>query len=135
MATIGNITFACAEPDALATFWADILEYELEDIPPPLRDALEDAGHDPSDGRAISDPNGDGPRLFFKRMEKSPTEQIPIHLDLYVEDREAAVAAFVTQGATEIETKSLDLGAHEQVWTVLEDPEGNGFCVSAPQHQ
>lgn len=132
MATIQNVTFACDEPDELATFWADTLGYELESIPPPLADALEAAGHDPSDGRAISDPDGAGPRLFFKRMPKSPTEHIPIHLDLEVPDREAAIEELVERGANEVETRSLDLGDHAQVWTVMEDPEGNGFCVAAP---
>ena len=130
MASIQNITFACAEPDELAAFWADTLEYDLEPIPPALADALEATGRDPSDGRAIFDPSGDGPRLFFKRMPKSATEHIPIHLDLEVPDREAAVATFVENGATEVETKTLDLGEHEQVWTVMNDPEGNGFCVA-----
>lgn len=130
MASIQNITFACEEPDALAAFWATTLGYELEPIPQALADSLERAGHDPRDGRAIVDPENDGPRLFFKRMEKSTTEQLPIHLDLAVSDREEAVETFVANGATEIETKSLDLGAHSQVWTVMQDPEGNGFCVA-----
>ncbi len=131
MASIQNITFACDEPDELAEFWAEALEYELEPIPPALVDALEAAGEDPSDGRSIFDPDGDGPRIFFKRGPKSPTEHIPIHLDLDVHDREEAVNTLVEHGATKVETKTLDLGEHEQVWTVMNDPEGNGFCVAA----
>ena len=130
MATIQNVTFACEEPDELAAFWAETLGYELEPIPPAFEEALEAAGHDPGDARAIFDPSGDGPRLFFKRMAKSATDHIPIHLDLAVEDRETAVSRLAELGATEVETKSLVVGDHRQVWTVMEDPEGNGFCVA-----
>jgi hypothetical protein len=31
---------------------------------------------------------GEGPDLFFKRMRKSPTIELPIHLDVNVPDRE-----------------------------------------------
>ena len=130
MASIQNVTFACDEPDELATFWADTLEYELEPIPPELEEALRAAGEDPADARAIFDPSGNGLRLFFKRMPKSSTEHIPIHLDLVVPDRSRAVEELVARGANKIETKTLDLGEHEQIWTVMEDPEGNGFCVA-----
>ena len=132
MASICNVTFACEEPEELAAFWAAALEYEIEELPPAFVEELEDAGLDPSDVRAISDPNGSGPRLFFKRMPKTPTEHMPIHLDLNVDDREAAVAELVDLGATEVETKLLEAGPHRQIWTVMEDPEGNGFCVQAP---
>ncbi len=134
MATIQNVTFACDEPDELATFWAETLDYELEPIPSEFAQALADAGHDPSDARAIFDPTGDGPRLFFKRMPKSTTEHIPIHLDLSVPNREQAVTELVTRGATEIETKTRDIGERVQIWTVMEDPEGNGFCVAPDSH-
>lgn len=132
MASIRNVTFACENPNELADFWAAVLEYEKEELPPAFADDLEAAGHDPADAVAISDPAGEEPRLFFKRMSKTPTESIPIHLDLDVVDREAAVAAFVELGATAVETKTFEAGDHREVWTVMEDPESNGFCVAAP---
>lgn len=132
MVSIGNVTFACEEPDELASFWAAVLDYELEAIPPAFAEALEEAGHDPTDARAISDPSGDGSRLFFKRMPKTPTEHIPIHLDVHVADRTDAVERFADLGAREIETKSFEAGNHREVWTVMKDPEENGFCVAAP---
>ena len=130
MPAIQNVTFACEEPEELASFWASALDYEIEPIPPGFTELLESAGHDPSDARAIFDPTGEGPRLFFKRMPKSSADHIPIHLDLAVPDREEAVAELIEKGATNIETKTLDLGKYQQHWTVMEDPEGNGFCVA-----
>lgn len=132
MVSIGNITFACEDPGELAGFWAETLNYEKETLPPEFVEALKEAGHDPTDGCAISDPTGAGPRLFFKCMEKSQTESIPIHLDLNVADREATVAELSALGATKVETKTLEAGQHQEIWTVMKDPEGNGFCVYSP---
>jgi hypothetical protein len=33
-------------------------------------------------------------------------------------------------GATEVEERSQKIGPYEEFWTVMRDPEGNGFCVS-----
>ena len=30
----------------------------------------------------------------------------------------------------EVEERSQKIGPHEEFWTVMKDPEGNGFCVS-----
>ena len=41
MASIGNVTFACEDPAALAEFWAAAIEYELEELPPGLHAPIE----------------------------------------------------------------------------------------------
>ena len=33
-------------------------------------------------------------------------------------------------GATFVEERSQKIGRFEEFWTVMKDPEGNGFCVS-----
>lgn len=132
-ASIGNVTFACDDPDRLATFWAAALDYEREELPPELLEAWLDAGGDPNDAAAIVDPTGEGPRLYFQKKPKTPTESIPIHLDLTTDDREATVAELIELGATEVETKTREIGPHAETWTVMEDPENNGFCVQAPE--
>lgn len=132
MATIGNITFAAEDPASLASFWAQALEYELEEPPPGLLEAIEAEGGDPNAAAAAVDPEGSGPRLFFKKLPRSAPENIPIHLDLNADDREAEVQRLSELGATEIETKSETLGPYTESWTVMQDPEGNGFCVQSP---
>lgn len=132
MTSIGNITFACDDPGALADFWAAALDYELEELPAELEEALLDAGRDPNDAAAIVDPDGEQPRLFFKKMPKTETESIPIHLDLNTDDRNATVDRLVELGAKKVETKTQQIGPVTETWTVMEDPEGNGFCVQAP---
>jgi hypothetical protein len=75
-------------------------------------------------------PEGAAPRLLFQRNPKTPTTSIPIHLDLKAEDPEAEVERLVGLGATIVETKSRSIGPFTENWTVMQDPERNGFCVS-----
>lgn len=132
MASIGNVTFACDDPAALASFWAAAIDYEVEEPPPGLLEAIEAEGGDTSAAAAAVDPAGGGPRLFFKKMPKSATEHVPIHLDLEAADREAAVERLVELGASVVETKTETTGPYTETWTVMRDPEGNGFCVQSP---
>jgi hypothetical protein len=129
VASLGNITFACEDPDRLAGFWAAALGYVKQDPPPEFMEAWLAAGRDPNGAAAIVDPEGKGPRLFFEKKAKSPTTSIPIHLDLNASDREAEVRRLVGLGAREVETRTRTTGPYTDTWTVMKDPEGNGFCV------
>lgn len=132
MTSIANITFACEDPAALAAFWADPVGYELQEAPPGLLEAIEAEGGDPNAAAAAVDPEGRGPRLFFKKMAKSEPEHIPIHLDLNAADREAEVERLSELEATVVETKTETTGPYTETWTVMRDPEVNGFCVQSP---
>lgn len=132
MATIGNVTFACSDPAALAAFWADATGYELQEPPPGLIDAIETQGGDTNAAAAAVDPDGRGPRLFFRKMPRSDPDHVPIHLDLNADDREAEVERLVGLGAAVVETKTETTGPYTETWTVMRDPEGNGFCVQSP---
>lgn len=115
MLRLNHITFACEDSRALAGFWANVLGYETE----------------PRDVDCFA--RGDaGPELFFKHMPKSPTIELPIHLDVNVPDREAEVQRLLGIGARLVETKTHEIGDLKETWTVMRDPEGNGFCVQAP---
>lgn len=129
MARIANITFTCADPAALCSFWVEALGYEVQEAPPEFMELWLAAGRDPNGAAAAVDPAGVGPRLFFNKDEKTETTSIPIHLDLAVEDREAEVERLVGLGASVVETKERTTGEWVETWTVMRDPEGNGFCV------
>jgi predicted enzyme related to lactoylglutathione lyase len=129
MARLGNVTFACENPAALCAFWSAALGYRQQDAPPGFMDAWIAAGRDPNGAAAAVDPTGQGPRLYFQKKPKSDTESIPIHLDLNADDRETEVARLVDLGATVVETKRQVTGDDSEEWTVMQDPEGNGFCV------
>ena len=112
-------TFSCDEPQRLAEFWSAVLGYEAR-------------AHRGESWEA-TDPLGENVSLLFNRMPKSPTIEVPIHLDVNVPDREAEVERIVGLGARGIvETKTMSIGTLTETWTVMRDPEGNGFCVQGP---
>src|SRR4029079_11199117 len=115
MLQLEAITFSCEDPKRMAEFWAEFLDGY-------------DAGGD--DDRAHA--TGEGTALAFNRMEKSPTIELPIHLDINVPDREAELQRPLGLGARLVETKSHSIGDLSEIWTVMRDPEGNGFCIQSP---
>jgi Glyoxalase-like domain len=134
VARLNNITFACEEPVRLAEFWAAALGYEPIDVPPEVaaeaEKAIERGELDATGWAMLVNPDGTGPRLLFQRRPKTPTEHIPIHLDIHSDDRAAEVERLTALGATPVEERSQKIGPYEEFWTVMKDPEGNGFCVS-----
>ncbi|HZQ80373.1 MAG TPA: VOC family protein [Gaiellaceae bacterium] len=134
MAFLGNINFACENPVELSEFWQAALGYVRPTFPAELEEKIQeqiDAGElDPTGWAMLMPPDGIGPRLLFQRREKTPTESIPIHLDLGSDDAEAEIPRLVELGATIVETKSHTIAGFTESWTVLRDPEGNGFCVN-----
>ena len=103
-------------------------------MPPEVQQAVDAdiaAGKlDPTGWAMLVNPDGTGPRLLFQRRPKTPTEHIPIHLDIHADDRQAEVERLRGLGATVVEERSQKIGLHKEFWTVMKDPEGNGFCVS-----
>jgi Glyoxalase-like domain len=134
VAKLNNITFACEEPVRLAEFWAAALGYEPIETPPEVlaevEKAIEAGELDPTGWAMLVNPEGTGPRLLFQRRPKTPTTDIPIHLDIHSDDRAAEVERLAGLGATLVEERSQKIGPYEEFWTVMKDPEGNGFCVS-----
>jgi predicted enzyme related to lactoylglutathione lyase len=114
---LNHITFACERPERIAEFWGAVLGYTIGP-----RGA----------SWAADDPRGEGPQLVFNRMAKSPTIELPIHLDVNVPDREGEVERLRGLGAHLVETKTSSIGDFSETWTVMRDPEGNGFCVQGP---
>ena len=139
-----QITVDCADPAALAAFWAEVLGYAL-DAPPPGFDswdaALEAFGvpaEHRNDRSAVSDPDGTGPRLFFQKVPEPKAAKNRLHLDVRAapglagEERMAALQAeadrLVALGASVLarHDPSPPLGAGH---LVMADPEGNEFCL------
>ena len=122
----------CTDPESLARFWAAALGYELE--PPPDGFATwddwrrdlglpeEELGGGPD---SIVDPRGEGPRIWFHEVPDAKVVKNRLHLDVTVDDIEAAVGAAKVLGATRIGAIVLDPVSDFQV---MLDPEGNEFC-------
>jgi Glyoxalase-like domain len=130
---LANITFACEEPVRLAEFWGAALGYIEPELPPEVLEDIQrsiDAGElDPTAWAMRVPPDGVGPRLLFQRRPKSSPTDIPIHLDVSVDEVEAEVERLTALGATLVERKSHRVASFEEHWVVMKDPEGNGFCV------
>jgi predicted enzyme related to lactoylglutathione lyase len=112
---LNHITFACEDPARLAEFWTTLLD-----------------GYEPDGEGDAWFGRGDGPELFFRRAEKSATIELPIHLDVNVPDRETELQRILELGGKLVETKSHAIGDLSEIWTVMRDPEGNGFCIQSP---
>ena len=118
-ARLANITFDCADAGGLAGFWSEVLGRPLGTEPAPSRDVatIGDAGHGPSET-----PNW----LFVRVPEPKPPSKNRVHVDLTANDREAEVQRLLALGATRV----ADQDEYGLRWTVLQDPEGNEFCVA-----
>ncbi|MEU1840523.1 VOC family protein [Micromonospora chersina] len=139
-----QITFDCADPAALAAFWATTLGYRLQDPPGGFESweqALDAMGVPPerrNDASAVVDPAGTGPRLFFQRVPEGKQVKNRVHLDVRAapglsgDARMAALEAeaerLVSHGATRLQRHepAPPLGAGH---LVMADPEGNEFCL------
>lgn len=144
MARDVQITFDCADPAALAAFWAEALGYRVQGPPEGFESweqALEAMGVPPerrNDASAVVDPEGSGPRLFFQRVPEGKQVKNRVHLDVRtapglrgdsrMEALEAEAKRLVSHGATRLrrhEPAPPLAGGH----IVMADPEGNEFCL------
>jgi catechol 2,3-dioxygenase-like lactoylglutathione lyase family enzyme len=110
---IGSIVIRCVEFDKMMAFWQEALSY----IP----------RESPKDGWVVlRDPQGTGPNVSLQRVsEKRSGKRSRLHLDLYTHNRESEVKRLVAIGATRYPWKYRP-GSD---FVVLEDPDGNLFCV------
>jgi len=140
-----QVTFDCADPGALAAFWREVLGY-AEEPPPEGHDSWEaalEAFGVPRDlwnsRSACRDPEGVGPRLFFQRVPEGKTVKNRVHLDVRTASElrgearmaalEAEAARLVALGATRRERFEPDSSPGEIGFVVMQDPEGNEFCL------
>ena len=138
-----HIVFDCADPDRLARFWMVALPgYDFPHGPPDGFATWEewaDANQIPEDqrnsGRTLVDKEGHRPDIFFLRVPEPKTTKNRVHLDVKAggpgpdaERRariEAVAEALVAAGGS-IHRR---IDNEEGFWLVLQDPEGNEFCV------
>ena len=110
--TVDSLTFDCHDPQVVADFWCAVLGYDLHEIDE------EDAD--------LRDPKGQGWRLLFQIVPEGKTVKNRAHLDLRPPSSMAEEVARVTVlGATVF--RFVEEGS--SFWTVMQDPEGNEFCV------
>jgi hypothetical protein len=144
-----QLVFDCADPALLTRFWAFALGYVIEPPPPGFtcwNDYWRSVGVpedeiDPEvDGAdSIVDPDGVGPRIWFQIVPEGKVVKNRLHLDVPasggrsvpIDLRRERVAAkadeLVAAGATRV--RVLSTAGQDHYGEVLQDPEGNEFCV------
>jgi Glyoxalase-like domain len=147
-----QVVIDCTDPGRLATFWAQALGY-VEQPPPPGFASWEAAltawkvpesdwnrmaavvapDYDPSHGA------GPRPRVLFMRVPEGKVVKNRVHLDIRAggtratppderwEKAKARAAELEALGATKV--REVNEGVQGR-WVVMQDPEGNEFCVT-----
>ncbi|CAM5428493.1 hypothetical protein SAVIM338S_02428 [Streptomyces avidinii] len=144
-----QLVMDCANPRLMVAFWSRALGYEPE-LPPgghptwraywqdmgvPAEELPEGAGETPE---SIVDPAGRGPRVWFQQVPEVKAGKNRVHLDLKVGGRDAPlevrtrridekVGGLTAAGATVLRVMDEPEGFYA---VVLQDPEGNEFCVA-----
>lgn len=138
-----QVTVDCADPHALADWWAETLDWEVEPSDEAFIRRMISAGYATdadtkqhngvlvwTEGAAIRHPEGPqrAPRVLFQLVAEPKTVKDRIHLDVRIgaADVESAAARLVARGATFLHNGQQ--GPH--TWVTLADPEGNEFCVT-----
>ena len=113
MLTVGSIVIRCADLERQLLFWTAALDYEPR-LPLDVDFAL------------LRPRAGAGPNVSLDAMPSERVLPPRIHLDLYADDQAAEIERLKALGAREVEWDGYPDDAD---WVVLEDTEGNRFCV------
>jgi catechol 2,3-dioxygenase-like lactoylglutathione lyase family enzyme len=114
---IGELVLGCRDPEALARFWCEVLDFVVLD--------REDDGSleiGPREGFG-----GPQPTIILSPQEEPVPEKSRLHIDVNATDRDqdAELERLLALGA-----RPADVGqTGEESWHVLQDPEGNAFCL------
>ena len=111
-----NVTFDCADPGAVARFWAAVTGWPLH----------AEGTWDGHEEYRVGPPAEGGMRLYFVGVPEPKVVKNRLHLDVVPHDRsqQEEIARMVQLGASVADAQPADAG-----WVILADPEGNEFCV------
>jgi predicted enzyme related to lactoylglutathione lyase len=106
-----DIVIDCADPEALAPFWAAALGYTSLGFFDPYV--------------VLLPPERAHPPVMLQRVSEPKVGKVRIHFDLRVPDIEAEAQRLEAIGARRVDVgQGADPG-----WITMADPEGNEFCV------
>lgn len=113
-ARLGNIAFDCDDVLKLAAFWSAVLGRPVDE---GSSEVFASIGGAHAERRE--------PAWYFSRVPEPKQAKNRVHIDLVDPDPDA-VSDLIRLGATVIGKGQMP--GHG--WTVLQDPEGNEFCVA-----
>src|SRR5690349_7962895 len=127
MATLWTLGCDADDPQRIAAFWTRALGY------------VKEFGFDEPDKASIVDPDGVGPAICFLQVPEGKSGKNRLHIDVRVAGPgpwdmverarliRQKVPELVAAGATVVREEWYgDILGH----TVMQDPEGNEFCVA-----
>ncbi|MCL6423610.1 VOC family protein [Brachybacterium sp. JHP9] len=115
---LSHTTWDALDPHTIAEFWRVLLKWEITDAA---------SYHPGSDECYLVSPHGY--TVLFYKVPDAKQVKNRAHMDLVPEDttRDEEVDRALRLGATVVDDRRHDLG-----WAVLQDPEGNEFCILQP---
>ena len=134
---ISNVNFDCSDPGNQARFWALALGTEIMNV--AKHESRISVGGDTvttTEEWSSVETNIPGLHLEFEKVPEGKVVKNRLHLNTSmpsVEELRAEVKRLVALGATVVQERSRSVPGreltHEDVWYVIQDPEGNEFCV------
>ena len=112
---VGSVVIDCNDLPGMLRFWQQALRYEPRDDPPG------------DDFVVLRDPAGRGVNVSLQLVPERRAGKNRLHLDLYTSDEPAEVERLRGLGAT----VSRRIEDPDEDFTLMQDPEGNVFCVVA----
>lgn len=113
MLTVGSIVIRVSDIDAQTQFWTEALDYVVR--APASADFV-----------VLKPRRGSGPNISLDAVRSERVLPPRIHLDLYADDQAAEVERLSALGAREVHWDGRPADAD---YIIMEDPEGNRFCV------
>ncbi|MFD7652652.1 VOC family protein [Actinosynnema sp. NPDC059797] len=109
---ITELVLDCNDPEALARFWCEVLDYEVLS----REEGVLEIGRD----------GGNYPTIILEPVDEAKRQKLRLHIDVNATDRDqdAELERLLALGA-----RQVDVGQRDVDWYVLADPEGNEFCL------
>lgn len=102
------------DPEKLADFWCQALDYERGDFSDEVYVGLQPK------------PSKEGPIIFLQKVPEQKTTKDRIHLDIYSPEAESLIEKLKNIGATALGDR---VRYNDSWWQIMQDPEGNEFCI------
>ncbi|MYA60623.1 MAG: VOC family protein [Chloroflexi bacterium] len=103
--------------ESLAKFWRDAAHYKIEDSHFPYLAVM--TSDDPVQ-----------PRIIILQVPESKSAKNRVHVEFKAKDLKAETERIVALGATLVAEREFG----DTKWIVMQDPEGNEFCLVNPAH-
>ena len=109
---VGSVVIDCNDFDRMFEFWREALRYVPRE--PPEEDWV-----------VLRDPDGNNVNVSVQKVPEARVGKNRLHLDLYTDDQQGEVERLLGLGGA----RHPRVPEPDEDFVVLEDPEGNVFCV------